>query len=159
MKNPKFISAVRNGDISGQDFYIYFSLNRALYKRYYRLDPTERLAEVNSFRTVINAIEPVKKYIPNLYEFKNASLVEVMLRGYKESWNEGICPTQVYLSAIRQSKIWSEFDFYSQDSNQLVKNVSDQYSLVRRLSLGLPISYDEYKTTNDWLQTTNKFSN
>ena len=158
MENPNFIEELYNNHFSMKDFEKYFLQNRELYKQYYRLNPTERLAQVNSFRTVVNSIEPIKKYIPNLYEFKNASLFEEMLKGYQESWNEGTCPTEVYLSGIRQSKIWSEFDFYSQDSEQLMKSVSEKYSLTKRMSLGLPISYGEYETTDNWLHTTNKFN-
>ncbi|MBE6138770.1 MAG: hypothetical protein E7173_03400 [Firmicutes bacterium] len=158
MKNPKFLAAVLKGEIISQDFLTYILQNRELYKQYYALNPTERLAQINSFRAILTSIEPIKKHIPNLYEFQNASLVEEMLRGYQDSWNEGICPTQVYLFGTRQSKVWLDFDFYNQDSKQLIKTVSEQNNLARRLSLGLPVTYEEYEKTHDWLQTTNKYS-
>ena len=158
MKNPRVLNALLKGEIPAQDFIIYTLQNRELYKQYYALNPIERLAQVNSFRTIVDSIEPIKEYIPNLYEFKQASLVEEMLRGYTDSWNQGICPTQVYLFGTRQSNVWSELDFYDQDSGQLMKNVSDKYNLARRLSLGLPVSYDEYNSSNEWLQSTNKFN-
>lgn len=158
MKNPKFITAILNGEIPSNEVLIYVLQNRELYKRYYAFNPIERLAQINSFRNIVDLIEPIKRHIPNLYEFQNASLVEEMLMGYEDSWHQGICPTQVYLSGTRQSKVWSEFDFYNQDSSQLLKSVSNQYSLARRLQLGLPVSYDEYTATNEWLQSTNKFN-
>lgn len=158
MKNPKFLTAILKGEIPSKEVLIYILQNRELYKQYYELNPTERLAQINSFRIIVNSIEPIKKYIPNLYEFENASLVEEMLSGYSESWYQGICPTQVYLFGTRQNKVWSEFDFYDHDPSQLIKNVSHEYSLARRLQLGLPISCDEYDTTNGWLQSTNKFN-
>ena len=81
-----------------------------------------------------------------------------MLRGYPDSWSQGICPTQVYLFSTGQSNVWNELDFYNQDSSQLMKNVYHKYDLTRRLSLGLPVSYEEYNTTDNWLQSTNKFN-
>ena len=158
MKNPRFLTALLNGKIPAQDFIACMIQNRELYKQYYHLNPTERLAQVNSFRTIINSIDPIKKYIPNLYEFEQASLLEEMLSGYQDSWNQGCCPTQVYLLGIGRSKVWNGFDFYSQDSSQLMKNVCEKYNLVRRLSLGLPVSYDEYTATDELLQGTNKFN-
>lgn len=158
MKNPRVLKALLKGEIPAQDFIIYTLQNMKLYKQYYALNPTERLAQVNYFKTIVNSIEPIKKYFPNLYEFKQASLVEEMLRGYPDSWNQGVCPTQVYLFGTRQSNVWSELDFYNQDSSQLLKNVGDRYNLSKRLSLGLPISYDEYNSLDGWLQSTNKFN-
>lgn len=159
MKNQRFLTALDNGEISEGDFIGYILKNRELYKEYYQFNPIERLAQVNSFKTIVNSIEPIKEYIPNLYEFKQASLIEEMLRGYKYSWDlGGICPTQFYLIGTGKSKVWTEFDFYSQEASQLMKNVSNKYDLARRLSLGLPVSCDEYNTTDEWLQGTNKFS-
>ena len=149
MKNPRVLNALLKGEIPVQDFIIYTLQNRKLYKQYYALNPTERLAQVNSFRTIVDSIEPIKKYIPNLYEFEQASLVEAMLRGYTDSWNQGICPTQVYLFGTGQSNVWSELDFYNRDYSQLMKNVSDRYNLAKRLSLGLPVSYDEYNIMDE----------
>lgn len=158
MKNPRFLTALFSGKIPAQYFNIYVLRDRELYEKYYQLNPTERLAQVNSFKTIINSIEPIKDYISNLYEFKQASLIEEMLNGYQDSWDQGSCPTQVYLFGIRQSKVWTELDFYSQESSQLIKNVSGKYDLDKRLSLGLPVSHDEYNTMNEWLENTNKFS-
>ena len=87
----------------------------------------------------------IKKRIPELYKAECVSLLNEMLREYLEDRNKCIsCPTQVYLLGTKQDDIWYELDFYSEDYYQLLKNVSDQYSLDRRLSLGLPIDYDEH---------------
>lgn len=158
MKNPKFLTAICKGDIPAQDVIIYILQNRELYKNYYALNPTERLAQINSFGTIANMLEPIKKYIPNLHEFQNASLIEEMLKGYQESWSQGGCPTQVYLLGTRQSKVWSEFNFFDLNSSKLMANVSKEYNLSRRLHLGLPVTYSEYEKTYEWLQSTNKFN-
>ena len=96
--------------------------------------------------------------LPNLYEFEQASLLEEMLSGYQDSWNQGCCPTQVYLLGIGRSNVWNGLEFFSPYSSKLMKNVCDKYNLVRRLSLELPVSYDEYTATDELLQGTNKFN-
>lgn len=158
IKNPRVLNALLNGKISVQDFINYRQKNIELYKQYYNLDPIERLAQVNSFRIIVDSIEPIKGYIPNLYEFEQASLLEEMLSGYTDSWEHGICPTQVYLFGTRQNHVWFEFDFYDQDPSQLMQDVKNRYNLARRLSLGLPVSYDEYNESYELLQSTNKFN-
>lgn len=158
LKNRKVQDALLGGEISLQDFKQIISYNKELYNRYYKLIPSERLAQVNSFNTVVNTIEDIKKCIPSLYEFEKASLLEEMLKGYEDAWSEGICPTQVYLYGTGQSHIWQGFDFYNPDTNILMENVQKQYSLAKRLSFGLPVYYQEYETSNNWLSTTNKFN-
>lgn len=116
-----------------------------LYNQYYHVNPSERLAEINSLKTIVNSLGQIKKRIPELYKAECVSLLNEMLREYLEDRNKCIsCPTQVYLLGTKQDDIWYELDFYSEDYYQLLKNVSDQYSLDRRLSLGLPIDYDEH---------------
>ncbi len=158
IKNPNFLKGILTKEIPTHDFIVYILQSKKLYEKYYNLNPIERLAQINSFRTIVNSIEPIKQYIPNLYEFKQASLVESALEGYVDSWEQGICPTEVYLSGTRQGNVWLNMDFYDQDSSQLMKNVINKYNLVKRLSLGLPISSIEYNSCNEWLQNTNKFN-
>lgn len=158
LKNPKYSSYIINGDISMNDALVYALYNRKLYQKYYALNPTERLAQINSFKTILNSIEPIKEYIPSLYEFKNASLLEEMLKGYEEAMNRGSCPTKVYLFGTNQGKVWTEFDFFDQNYSQLLINVRNEYDLFRRLQLGLPISDDEYDCMNRLLKSSNKFN-
>lgn len=128
-----------------EDKWAAFIKYNKLYNQYYHVNPSERLAEINSLKTIVNSLGQIKKRIPELYKAECVSLLNEMLRGYLEDRNKGSsCPTQVYLLGTRQDKIWYELDFYSEDYYQLLKNVSDQYSLDRRLSLGLPIDYDEH---------------
>lgn len=158
LKNPRVLQAVLKGEIPEHEFIIYISQNRELYKRYYQLNPTEKLAQVNSFRTILNLLDQIKENVPNLYEFEQASLIEAMLKGYQDCWNQGICPTQVYLLGVGQEKVWSQLDFYSCDYKKLMENVCLMYSLANRFSFGLPVIYDEYKWLDDCLQRTNKFN-
>ena len=157
LKNPRVLDALSKGEMSLKDFTNYILQNRKLYKLYYSLVPTERLANVYSFKTILNLLEPIRKSIPSLYEFEQASLFEAMLSGYSTFWSQDICPTHAYLQVSRRNNMLKEFDFYSEDAGQLLDNVSAKYTLARRLSLGLPVSKIEYCSAERWLQNTNKF--
>lgn len=131
---------------------------RSLHAYYYYLDPAERLADINAFKTILLAIEPIKKRVSNLYEFEKASFVEAQLKGYQISWERGSCPTQVFLNGFSGFYMWYKLDFYDYNDRQLLENVKSRYDLEKRLSLGLPITRHEFKEKNEWLQSTNKFS-
>lgn len=145
IKNPNFLVAQGlDKEISLQEFRIYCERERKLYEKYYLFTPTERMAEINSFNTIMLSLEPIKKAVFSLYGFECIVLFKTMLNAYQLSKKEGICPTQVYLEGTRQGKVWTEFDFYDANSAQLLENVSAEYDLGKRISLGLPISQDEF---------------
>lgn len=148
INNPNFSERLLDGSISLEEFSAFVFQNVQLSEKYYQLDPLERLAQINSFKTLLSSIYLVKDDVPNLYKFEYASLVGAMLDGYKESFKEGSCPTEVYLSKTGHEKMWREFDFYDSKFKRLLNNVSDEYSLDMRLSLGLPISKSEFKKAN-----------
>lgn len=144
-----------NGEISNSDFVTYKELLHQLYV----FDPTERLAEVNSFRTVVSSVETIKDCVPSLYEFESASLTEAMLNGYVEAYEKGdASPTQFYLFSLGQSRVWSEFDFYDDNTEKLENKLRSKYNLSERFKLGLPVSDGEYQKTYSLLLNANKYN-
>ena len=158
LKNPNFMDGVLKNHQSIKDLTNYISYNKELYRLYYDLNPTERLAEFNSYRLIVHFLKEIQQHIPNLYEFEQASLFESVLKGYSKAWYDGACPTQLYLLRNNKDNVWQGLDFYSSDPKELMKNVQNQYPLIRRLSLGLPIEYKEYDEIDRWLRGTNKFN-
>ncbi len=154
LKDPRILNDMVKNEKEVKGVFNYL---KTLYRQFYDLNPTERLAQVKSFRLILDVLQAIKKYIPNLYEFTEASLIEEMLKGYPESWEFGSCPTQVYLFGYHQNQVWYDLDFYDSDPDKLMENVS-KYNLPERLSLGLPISIREYNSTNNILQRTNKYN-
>ena len=145
IKNPNFLVAQGlDKEISLQEFRIYCERERKLYEKYYDFNPAERMAEINSLNTIILSLEPIKKAAFSLYGFECIVLFKTMLNAYQLSKKEGICPTQVYLEGTRRGNVWTEFDFYDANSAQLFENVSAEYDFGKRISLGLPISQDEF---------------
>ena len=149
--NRKFLS----GEISGSDFDTY----KELCRQFYVFDPLERLAQINSFRTVVSSIEAIKDCVPGLYEFESASLTEAMISGYVEAYEKGsVSPTQFYLFSLGQSSVWSEFDFYDDNAEKLENKLRSKYNLGERFKFGLPVSNEEYQKTYSLLLNTNKYN-
>ena len=155
-KFAEIISKKQNDPMS-LDFYEFCQLKESIFY-YWNLDPAAKLADINSIQTILLSMEPIKKRIPNLYEFIEVSLEEIKLCGYQEPWNDikGICPTQIFLNGFDPLS-WYKLDFYDFNTEQLMKNVTDKYTLDERLSLGLPISHSEYKNALKRLKSKNKF--
>lgn len=152
----KLLKALLEKRITLEEFNEYTEEHKKAYYRLYNLNPYERLAQINSFQTILRSTSSIKTSIPNLYEFELASLAEEMLKGYPETMKQGSCPTETYLYSIKEPKLWTSFEFYSQNPEQLFENVSVEYSLKDRLSLGLPVSESEYTGIHEWLQNSNK---
>lgn len=111
------------------------------------LFPTERMAKVNSFRTMVLALEPIKRQIPNLFELENKQLSDAMLVGYAQSWSQDTnkCPTEFFFRFTGQGEVWSQLDFYDSDRDKLNQNVQSKYDLPKRLTLGLPVFPNDLK--------------
>lgn len=146
LKNPKIFIGILMGKIKVDDVINNILKHKEKYLQYYHLNPTERLAQVNSFITIVNSLNSIKQFVPNLYAINHAYLHDNMIKGYTGSWREFTCPTEEYLLSVGQSNVWNDFDFYNEDSSKLVENASRKYGLYRRLSLGLPVKHSEYNS-------------
>lgn len=103
-----------------------------VYQNNRNLVPYERMAEIDSFSTILSVIDPIKIKIPNLYEVENALLNEKKLDGYFEASMLDGCPLEVYLKLVGREKVWSRIKPNSIDS------------LDECLKFGLPITNSEY---------------
>lgn len=106
--------------------------HRQIYHDNRNLVPYERIAEINSFVTILSSIDSIKTEIPNLYEVENALLNEKKLDGYFDASMLGGCPLEVYLKLVGREKVWSRIKSNSIDG------------LDERLKFGLPITNSEY---------------
>ena len=156
--NPKFYESLKADNIHPFNALFFISDYYRLYKKYYQFNPIERLAQINSFRTLFRSLDPISSNTPNLYEFMKASYLEEMLSGFGDSWAEGLCPTHVYLEGTRKGDVWKSFDFYSEDNSELMKKAYEQHELRERMMLGLPIYSVEYDDVYNVLSKTNKYN-
>ena len=148
ISNPNLEADIQSGKISLQRLFSILSLRNKYYSELYRFNPIERLAQINSYSTIVNSLDKIKNYIPALYEFNYASFVQETLKGYSESWDGYSCPTEAYLKGTKQDQVWQE-----------ISTDFGQHTYAKRLQLGLPVNYHEYEQTFNWLQNTNKFRN
>jgi hypothetical protein len=126
--------------------YIRNSINeRSRYYELYDFNPSERLASINSYSTIKNSLTSIKEEIPNLYSFYSLSVFTEMIYAYAKSRLEDIYPSEKYLSRIGKSEVWESFDFYDKDRNIMLDNATQKHRRIKRLTLGLPISDDEFK--------------
>lgn len=156
--NQTFQASLMKDNITPEQFKIYVQHVQSIYKKFYAFNPIERLAGINSYRTILEIIKDIVKYIPNLYEFEQANLTEEMLKGYPEATNLGGCPTQVYLYGVNRQSIWGNLPFYNADYQKLIQNVNTQYNLADGLKYGLPIQTEEYRCINFVLHKENKYN-
>lgn len=157
LKNPKVIELLFNGQMSKDDIYKMIAKCKKEYVKYYRFNPIERLAQIKSLNTIRNTIESIKSDVPELYAFFEASVYEEILKSYRESIEQDACPTSIYLNATDHGDVWRNFEFYSPDKEELMKNVCEQYDLFQRLTYGLPVTQDKYNTSVRYVKSMNKF--
>ena len=50
---------------------------------------------------------------------------------------------EIIFENTRKEDVWKSFDFYDENKAVLIKKVSNEYDLNKRLLLGLPVSPDE----------------
>ena len=120
-------------------------LLRKLEKKYYKFEPAERLAQINSYKTLLNALSLRKNEIERLYELEKNLLISETLNAHPEAKKLGGCPSFVYLNGVGRKNIWESLPFYDEEKEKLLENVTKEYSLEKRLTLGLPITSKEYK--------------
>lgn len=127
----------------------------------YIYDPMERLASIRTFETMVKIINSLKDIYPNLLEFEEASFIESLLSAYPDSFDCGLCPTQIYLDSIGLSDVWDSTGFNTGNYNydvflaQLMFPGPD--GLADRLKYGLPISSVEYDAYDVFWKGSKKY--
>ena len=73
-------------------------------------------------------------------------MYKIIPNGYsKNIFNNIISPTEVFFKMINNQNIWKKLDFYNFNRHKMLELVTNKYTLEERLTLGLPLSYDEIK--------------
>ena len=113
-----------------------------LTKKFYSFNPEERLANINSYSTLIKVFKHLENH-PKLVEYHKFLYLLSLSDAHLEAKNIGICPTQVFFDNTMRHSEWKKFSFYSDDPDELIKNVIAKHTLEFRLKYGLPVSDDE----------------
>lgn len=157
-KNPALWTAIKKGEVSNTEVKKYILHQEELYEQFYKENPSERLAQIKSFKVINDILMHIKEYVPNLSQFEQASLLEEMLNGYSQTFDGLQGPTQIYLTGTNQESVLTGLDFFNNDTKQMHEKVRKKYNLGERLTYGLPITNTEFEQTQDMLYRSNKYS-
>lgn len=114
---------------SEKEIYLYFAEKERRYNKYYKYDPSERLAEYYSHKTMATILKELGT-LPNISYFECLKLCQNYIKGYID----GVVPTKFYFKMLGLSDFWPKILLQSQNLD-----------FETRVSLGLPISKEEYK--------------
>lgn len=116
------------------------------YKKYnetYIYNPSERMAEIRSYKKILSFIELINKdsKIDKTFNILKREYIIENLNGYLTD----MCPSEIYLVKTELDNIWKSMSFYDDDRNIMNEKAKKEYNIGKRLFLGLPIDNEEFK--------------
>ena len=126
---------------------------RELYELNYDIAPQERLAEIKSHLLMIDILNGIGGFLPNLILMEEAHVLKNMLKGY----NQYSSPSIRFIKQIGNGNALQLFDWYDNDSEKCLSLLREKYSLYERLKYGLMISKQEKSISLEKLKSTNKY--
>lgn len=120
-----------------------------LYLKIYDKIPSERIANIRSYKEVIKSIYNYpgfkEKYIEDL-NFITEIYKEQYYLGYdnynkKDKYYKG--PLIDYLKFIKMSCLLDDFDFYCEDNKIFLEKCSKKFTIEERMLYGLPVTLEE----------------
>lgn len=118
--------------------------NKYIYDDTYKFNPCERLAELYSYKNILEIIKTFDNDVSRIVSLLDKELSYIQLRGYNYKRNV-ICPTENYFMCTGLEPIWYNMDFYSSKRDKMLQNVQNKYNFDERILFGLPISKEELK--------------
>lgn len=114
-------------------------------KYFYKEDPTERLAQIKSYSTIVELLKQIGKESSCVLQVEQMYLLKEKIRGYSWKGIYMLPPTLVYLEGTDNIEEWKHFEFYDENNEVLQRKVETKYTLEKRLTLGLPVRKEEYQ--------------
>ena len=112
------------------------------YNALYHIELGERLANIDSYRTIYSMLGRTKELTPDFYSFIRFTTYSKLLDGYDEK-NGILSPTVTFLEAKKEFSALKSLSWYSENFDESVFLLQKKYKLVDRLRLGLPVSVEE----------------
>jgi hypothetical protein len=145
-----YITSLRQEMLSSKDEVLKEQLlskineRRRLYSQYYIYNHCERMAQINSYKVIMNAISPIEGLIPSVVKNTSTCVRQQLSDGFEINFKRVCAPTIVYMQALGYQWELENFYFYNRNKRKLLKNISELHSLDDRLLFGLPISKEEF---------------
>ena len=152
LKDPKkFLNNLMNNGCSEEQIMKWMEEEVRKVKMFYDINPIERLAEIRSYDTLANSLNPLSSELPNLCGYMYFNYINSLISGYEYDGNQLIAPTVAYINGMKFTDEWPRFTFYDGDPKTMVMKLNQKHTLIERLSLGLPISFEEHEKVNKQL--------
>ena len=117
-----------------------------LYEKTYNYNPIERMADINSLFQLLSIFNKEYNLSDRVFNYFMNEMYKIIPNGYsKNIFNNIISPTEVFFKMINNQNIWKNLDFYNFNRHKMLELVTNKHTLEERLTLGLPLSYDEIK--------------
>ena len=117
-----------------------------LYEKTYNYNPIERMANINSLFQLLSIFNKEYNLSDRVFNYFMNEMYKIIPNGYsKNIFNNIISPTEVFFKMINNQNIWKDLDFYNFNRHKMLELVTNKYTIEERLTLGLPLSYDEIK--------------
>ncbi len=112
----------------------------------YDFSPTERLAEIKSFKELITSLKFIRGKLQKLYELLEMEKLQRLIRGYhyNNPNKEVSSPLIAYFTIGNKRHLLNSFSWYEDSFLNLSQQVYLDYKLEERLLYGFPITVDEY---------------
>ena len=117
-----------------------------LYEKTYNYNPIERMANINSLFQLLSIFNKEYNLSDRVFNYFMNEMYKIIPHGYSTNiFNNIISPTEVFFKMINNQNIWKNLDFYNFNRHKMFELVTNKHTLEERLTLGLPLSYDEIK--------------
>lgn len=128
-----------------------------LCRKYYPYSPTERLAQINSYNTMRDILEPIYEDVPNLYTYNSYNFLNNIINGYEIYKNQIKCPTEIFVNGMGYQQEMCKFSFYNSNKDTMTSNLFNKYSKIERLIYGFDVTQEEYNNTKKLVMQCDKF--
>ena len=130
--------------------------NSDLYRSAYNFVPEERLANIISYKEVINILKYIRDLVPNLLNFENYKLLDYAISDYLINDSNIMAPTIYYFLIGNMNDSLKRLGLINSDG--IIKgNIENEINFEKRLTYGLPISFYEFSSLHNQVKNMNNF--
>ena len=155
--STQLIQKLENKGYNSSQIYSYLQEQLQLYKKYYKYNPTERMAQIKSYNMMNEIFEPIYDSVPNICLYNSCCMLENSILGYAQDKNRLVSPTEIYINGMGYQDAWEKFDFYNSDTGIMDNNVLKSIPNSSRFLYGLPVTMSEYQERQKTLKKNKKF--
>lgn len=120
--------------------------NYSSQKSLYECCPTERFAEIKSYKEIQLLVSYIDKKLIRLQKTIESDELQRLLKGYHYKNTNVESPLINYFKLSKKEQILNYFDWYSKKKQETLNSVSSNYNLNDRLKYGFPIDTNEYSS-------------